>query len=1022
MHVTGLDVSYERDGETCSVDAFSEALNEAVAYRSPVRAVVVAVVVGSVVGWIIEPWLALFVLVVGVAVIAAAGEHAKRRQRVSAAYKFDSPGLRRFESISNGVAWLAASRAVWVITHEEPASGGGKPRSVRRADAPTAVGPVANLRSNVTVQSIVGGGEVLHFLPDTLIVRRSDSSLLDVPYSSVHVTCESTEFTESGFVPPDSRVIRTGWLYENKNGTPDRRRASNRRIPVLEYARLTLTWRSSGCVLLVSNMAVARHFGDAVSVRSGAGELPQRSRPAGAKETMPAQKVIAPTDLERVLQASIDRRTKLDELERRAVAVTNAGSARIGPAASQRAAEWVVKGASEQVHGFSTGEFVYVGSQVRSLDGSRVEPSLIDPGLPIDPSHANVAGDGIDYWPSYNKISAASRTAFLQWLSDGRQSPSAHIGYVFIFFYGMERRIYEYIQARGSTADEVVLIGREVVRLLDLYGEVSDSFATYAGALLDLIAAIEPRARDLRSVPERPMYGPSQRLKIALGELSLAGKPIPAKLALEWVFATSYLNTPATRCAYEFELLFHVRYAKQFGDGLIVKSNKSQIEVLYRPASAGLDPLVLKRNVPDVTQLSRPMSKLTELAQECSNALDAFSRFLGKNPEGRDSLAAFALLPEELVEATPSRDAMSLASLVNSGLDEAGHASLAAAELLPFARLAKPDRVSKSEAMLLAQALEKLGYGIEPDVRLGGPVYEIDGRVLVFRRLPDCPSAASEEYALATLLMRLAATVSAASDAAAAAERQLLETHIEERLRLTPGERQRLSAHLVWLLNANLGMTGLKRRMESLTPDARHAIGKVLIEVAATDGHVDAREMRILEKLYGLLELPASDLYRDAHAAQIDDEPVAVHQPDAKPKGFTIPAKPAPPSSSTSSTGIDMERVRLKIAETRQVSTLLSTIFDEEEEAVRTSAADPPAASQSIGSLDPAHSEFLRRLACQETWAREEIERIAMELVLMPDGALETINDYAYATVAAPFWEDDDPVAINSNVAMEILA
>jgi tellurite resistance protein len=1020
VHVNGVDVTYEHSGQRSSVDAFAAALSAAAAYRSPVRGIVAAVVVGSLIGWIIDEWLALFAAIVGVGVIAVVAKRAERRRRLLVSYEFDSAGLRIFESLSNGVAWLASSRAVWLVTHEEPASAGGKPRSVHRADTKSAPGAVPNLTSNVTVQSIAGGGEVLHFLPDTLLVRSRDSQVIDVPYPSIHVTCESTEFTENGFVPPDSRVIRTSWLYANKNGNPDRRRAANRQIPVLEYTRVTLTWRNSGCVLLVSNMAAARHFANAVRVRSGAAELSPAPRPAIANETMPAQKVAAPTDLERALQASIDRRTRLAELERHAVAATSARPARIQPETSRGAAEWIAAGATKQLHGFTTRDFVYIGSQVRSLEGSIVEPSLIDPSLPVDPSHANVAGDGVDYWPSYKEISSASRRAFLQWLSEGRQNPAAHIGYVFIFFYGLERRVYEYVQGRSSNADEVLSIGREVARLLELYGASSGSFETYASGLLDLIAALEPRARELTADRGGPMYGPSQRLRSALGELSLAGRPIPAKLALEWVVATSYLNTPATRCADEFELLFHVRYAKQFDEGMIVKPSKAQIDLSYRPASAGLDPLVMKRSVPDVTQLSRPIAKLTALARECSEALDPFSRFLGKNPGGRDSLAAFALLPEELVEATSSQDAVALASLVSSRLDDAGHASLAAAELLPFVRLAKPDRVSKSEAVLLAQALEKLGYGIEPDVRLGGPVYETDGRVLVFRRLPDCPSAASEEYALATLLMRLAVTVSAANDAGAQAERNLLERHIEERLRLTPGERQRLSAHLVWLLDVDLGMTGLKRRIESLTPDARHAVGKLLIEVAATDGHVDAREMKILEKLYAVLELPSSDLYRDVHAAQIvDDEPIAVQQPEGKPKGFAIPAKPAPAPVSKS-TGIDMERVRLKIAETRQVSTLLSAIFEEEE--ARAVVAAPPAASDSIGTLDPAHSEFLRRLAGQESWSREDIERIARELALMPDGALETINDYAYATADAPLWEDDDPVAINLNVARELTA
>jgi uncharacterized tellurite resistance protein B-like protein len=260
--------------------------------------------------------------------------------------------------------------------------------------------------------------------------------------------------------------------------------------------------------------------------------------------------------------------------------------------------------------------------------------------------------------------------------------------------------------------------------------------------------------------------------------------------------------------------------------------------------------------------------------------------------------------------------------------------------------------------------------------------------------------------------------VSAADDTVSEAERALLERHIEERLQLNAGERQRLSAHLAWILEAGLGMAGIKRRLEALPLQARGAVGKLLIELAATDGQIDPREMKMLEKIYSLLELPTADLYRDVHAAYAaDDEPVVVETPGSASKGFAIPAKPVP--AATTAGGVDMARVRLKIAETRQVSALLGSIFAEEETPAATSLAVADAGT--IGTLDAAHSELLRRLGGRESWARDEVERLTAELSLLPDGALETINDYAYATADEPFWEDDDPLAINMKLAMELI-
>ncbi len=720
----------------------------------------------------------------------------------------------------------------------------------------------------------------------------------------------------------------------------------------------------------------------------------------------------APTDLELVLQASIARKQRLAELEREPAAAP--------PPQKVNANDlWIASGGNANVQGFATGDLVYVGKRIPSLDGRGIEPSAIDPSLPVDPGHANTLGEGVTYWPSYHSISAASRTAYLRWLNGGRADEQVYIGYVFVFFYGLERRVYELIRGRGSSAEEMVAIGHEVARLLKLYADRSSSFARYGGSLLDLIAAIEPRVRPVASnMPAQPGDGLPRWLAVELGELAVAGNAVPARLAYDWLRASRYLNTPATRCQRELELLFHIRYAAQFGAGIFLQANKTVLRIEYHPANAALDPLDLPRHgIPDVSE-ARLLAKIADLGQECSSALDAFSRFLGKNPAARESLAAFALLPDDLVEGTHSADARSLAELVASRLDVHGRAQLGAGELLQYVRVAKPEKVSKSEAMLLAQALEKLGYGVEPDVRLGGPAFAMEDPVVVFRRLPDCPSTASDEYATAMICMRLGTVVSTADDEISEGERTLLEQHIAEALQLSAGERQRLGAHLAWLIQANPGTSGLKKRLAALAAGARQHIGRLLVSVATTDAQIHPREMKILEKLYALLGLQSADLYRDVHAAQAaGDEPVAVDTAAPAPKGFAIPPKPAP--AATTAAGLDMSRVRLKIAETRQVSALLGSIFVEEEGPV-VAAAQVPSQQGTIGTLDATHSELLRRLAVRESWPRDEVERMASELSLMTDGALETINDYAYATADEAFWEDADPLTINGHVAMEL--
>jgi uncharacterized tellurite resistance protein B-like protein len=1057
--VTAVGKTYSNGGRDSSLSEWIEAVRVAADARLASKAIIVVTAIGGLVGWAISPLLAFLVVAVGVAALIIDRVRFARSRQVSVCYRMDSATGTAFETLSRGVGWLAASKGLWRINGEEKSTRPADTTSVTRASARAQSGPAANLITNIQIPSIDMGAETLLFLPDALIVRSGPSIIHYVQYESLRASSATMPFSERGGVPADSRTVGETWLYANKDGSPDRRRSGNRRIPRVEYERVVLSSSRSEWVLLVSNAEAARHFVMAIRAMAAAftrssvapaaiaqtpiavsplsstqshvsgwpAVVSSGSTPPIAKEALLSQPAIQQgripsdnrRDLERRLVASIARTRELPEPARPRPQIGR--PAATSPAELQKA-EWLAEGRSATVHGFSTGDLVFVGERLTALSGYGVESSLIDPTLQVHASIANVTGTGMTYWPSYSRISPESRRAFLQWLDGGRADPDVHIGYVFIFFYGLERRVFEVLEAEGKETGELLSIAKELSRLLALHASRSGSFAGYAGELLNVITALEPAARELaRTGPTHVASGVPYSLRVRLGELSAGAKPLPASIALEWVRAVSYLNTAATRCAAELELLFHIRYAHAFPKGLIIKPNKAFVDLTYRLAAANGPTLRIQmKDLPDVTQLTQPVAKLTKLVLECSASLDAYSRFLGKNASGRQSLAAFALLPDELVEATYSADAKALGSLVEARLDGEGRAQLAAAELLMYARLARPDKVSKSEALLLVQALEKLGYGVEPDVRLGGPAFSVDGQVVVFRRLPDCPSIASDDYEAAMLFVRLGAMVCMADGSVSSHEREVLERYIADRDLLTPGERQRLAAHVAWLLGSDLGTTGLRRRLESFTPEGRRAAGKLVVDVAATDGRVEPAELKMLEKVYALLDLPMSDLYRDVHAAQTTDEPLPVEEPAVAARRFAIPVKP----SDATATGLDMSRVRRKIEETQQVSALLSGIFNEDEPAAIAPALtsdDGLAASNTLGSLDAAHSTLLRRLAERESWPREDVERLASELSLLTDGALETINDYAYATADEPLWEDGDPLAINSNVAMELI-
>ena len=152
-------------------------------------------------------------------------------------------------------------------------------------------------------------------------------------------------------------------------------------------------------------------------------------------------------------------------------------------------------------------------------------------------------------------------------------------------------------------------------------------------------------------------------------------------------------------------------------------------------------------------------------------------------------------------------------------------------------------KLAKSEAVLLAQLLEKGGYGIEPDVRFGGVPLAPGGTVVLFRLSPGAAPIASPEYAGATVLLHLAVAISAADGTISPAEEAHLEEHLQRSLIASEGERIRLRAHLAWLMKSPPTLTGLRKRLDPLDQRQRTDIADFIIGVAGADGQISPNDV-----------------------------------------------------------------------------------------------------------------------------------------------------------------------------------
>jgi hypothetical protein len=276
---------------------------------------------------------------------------------------------------------------------------------------------------------------------------------------------------------------------------------------------------------------------------------------------------------------------------------------------------------------------------------------VVDPKLPLGSS---AEAGPLGYWPSYQSISPDCRKLYLEWLGSGKRSADIDIGFVFLYFYGLERRL----MVDTLSAAEVDALSLELQRLRSLYGG-NRSFNGYSGRLLDAVTFLrDATGRDNSAfIPDLATAGGemSLPLKLAIAREVVAGRVLGFELA-----ASALLGLPGFWASHRqvldharqpFLHVLRTRFASAFPAGFLVRNRKdSQLVVRYRGATAGLNiDLAAKAGLsglPDPETLT--WTKLVTLADGIARELAPLAKLLAYYPARAKSLTALVNCPPEL--------------------------------------------------------------------------------------------------------------------------------------------------------------------------------------------------------------------------------------------------------------------------------------------------------------------------------------------------------------------------------------
>ncbi|MEI5639324.1 MULTISPECIES: tellurite resistance TerB family protein [unclassified Pseudoalteromonas] len=650
--------------------------------------------------------------------------------------------------------------------------------------------------------------------------------------------------------------------------------------------------------------------------------------------------------------------------------------------------------------------FFYFGGVMNSLDGYGIEPSLVDDKRPASSPAVDseiYSDESLGYWPTYASLSKGCRGAYLDWLASDRSNPNTPIGYVFIYFYGFERRVIENKSNNQISDEEYIAIFEEVLRLNSVFN-ANRSFRGYSANFLELMALQKPALFEDR-LSDIPETNNALSFKVKLATTVANGKPVTAPLALEWLKNTfEYsLKTPARRCEEEFSQLFQIRFSDKFGEGISVKPNKTKLRLSYNAASNGVHGVDLELgDLPDPSILKGPIKKLIPIAEQCTEELNSYSRYLGKADTSRNDIAALMLLPKELANEENSPVIETFKSWANQ-IISSNNGLTKVKDFWTHTGTPLPKAFNKKENELVANLAAKAEIGIAPDQRFHHAKLKIDDNIVLFS--PGHgeffePSSAFNQVSLAIRLGAMVATIDGTVDQH---EKIALQTLINHDDKLSPSEKNSLNAYLTWRLNAPVNNTGLKARIEKLGVPQVEFLKRFMLSIALADGRIDASEIKQIEKLYTSLGLDKSLVTSDIHAFTSSKQPIS-----ATSKGASI---------DKSTFQLDEGILAMHESDTNDAKIMLESIFAVDEEA---ELGVSPTADINEEGLDSPYKELFETLIAKESWPRKEVHELCSKLNIMVDGALETINDWAYDKVDAPILDDDGDIYVDLEIVEEL--
>jgi len=893
------------------------------------------------------------------------------------------------------------------------------------------------------------GRQTLYFFPDRLLIYDT-GRIGAVGYDQIRVKVEQTRFIEDGVPPRDAHVVDHTWRYVNKNGTPDKRFANNARLPICLYDEIRFaSYSGLNEVIQVSKYGVGislaetvLSFGKITRSHGHNGKAPvNEERPGQSTRETDCHAGTAPGGTENrnpstPAEFPLNEKSQPPRFDASPPVVPSSQAPPafpdfcepiippvplVGPpprvpsdvthhAHKGNKLQWAPPGAPVQIAGRTIHGMIYTADMARGWGN---EPSAISRADTVD-SDASVQEE-LPYYPNYSALTPSQRAFYLDWLARGRrddQPDALPTGYLFLFFYGIERRMLVERDYDSS-------LWYEVYELLRLYGLTrnSRSLVSYFSDFLHFTSYSQGAAeyaivcQTLLELQERRIS--ELALTLTLANHHRMGQPLGWAIAhlVAKNLEDSRRSVVIERTGEAFKGMFRKRFEDLYPEGLSLQAAKRDQTVQYETGNSSINPRLcgylsgnsrpeaaVTLKVPGVMGIKSQFKNLSVIWNQCIEDLSGYSRAISRlsssaSVSNQDRLKAHLALPAEIRKnhLHPLSDPFETAFQACPEIDDIRFMPVAVlAGLLGFEERAS---LTQGQSEELAALIESLAHTIAPHPVILNLPLAWNQEVAI----TACPAVSSAPKELGGLLRLLYLAVLVASADGTIDESEMEVFHRTIRIGDEYSRIQIRATEAALTRDTHAVSKHLPRIAKSMHQEERMSVFKLLVHIACSDELLSSDENRLLRRIGKAFQL-ADNTLDDILADDSSFQTVTVSRGKARSGGEAIPqpAQLAAPAFS-----LNMDRIAALTAETEEVVSILSkALAEESHEDASHVTVQVPEAPQSVipawmASLEARYQPALLEIIVLPDGHAIDLAAIAGNHHLIADDLIDGINAWS---------------------------